>query len=418
MTATDASDAGPAAAETDAGPGSAEAAAPALSDTDPRLDAEADDGTGPRLLHPLLGSSLPNLVRVLRDNGPVPPRRIPHVAIALAVAGLRLPFTALERVVTGLSRKTRPLSPNPVFIVGHWRSGTTFLYTLLAQDPRFGSVRPLSTGLPCEFLTLGRMLGPLLEHALPGDRFIDRMEVRADSPQEDETALSNMQPLSFYHGLYFPRHFRENFVRGIFFEGCSHEEIRRWEEAFTRFLTKVAMRERQRGAGERLLVKNPVYTARVARLKSLFPGAKFIHIYRNPYRVFQSTRHFYRALFRELALQDWSSAPVDEVILKGYPRMMRSLLHDAETLAPDEFVHVRFEELEESPMAELEGMYDSLGLPGFDAARGRFAAHLEKVSDYRKNRYAFPPEALRTVEEHWGQFVERWGYDRPGPARA
>lgn len=389
------------------GPG----ATAALCDEDPILHSDEAEGSGPRLFHPLLGSSLSNLARLLRHNGPVPVRRTPHVAIALTSALLRWPFGALERLGTSLADGGDP-SPPPVFIVGHWRSGTTHLYNLLTRSPDFGFVRPLQTGLPWEFLGLGRLLQPLLERALPSDRFVDRLPVRPDSPQEDEAALANMQDLSFYHGLYFPRHFRRNFGRGIFFQGCSEPEVRRWERCFTHFLRKVSVRER----GRRLLIKNPVYTGRVARLRSLLPGAKFIHVYRNPYVVFQSTRHFYRALFRELALQDWREAPVDQVILESYPRMMTALLEDASELAEDEYVEVRFETLLAEPFVQLRRIYEGLGLSGYERAREGFSAYLDSVSEYRTNRYAFPPAALRAVEESWGEFVERWGYARPASA--
>ena len=51
--------------------------------------------------------------------------------------------------------------------------------------------------------------------------------------------------------------------------------------------------------GQRLLIKNPVYTARVGLLRVLFPNAKFVHIYRNPYIVFQSMKNFYHTLLAE-----------------------------------------------------------------------------------------------------------------------
>lgn len=382
------------------------------TERDPAVGEDPRDQGAPRLFHPLMGSGLAHLVGLLREHGPVPLGRLPHVGLALAASLLRWPFTAWERRSVAGRVEGEDAVHAPVFIVGHWRSGTTHLYNILGKAPDFGFVDPLATGLPWEFLGLGRALEPLLTRALPSDRFIDRVPVEPDSPQEDEAALANMQPLSFYHGLYFPRDFESAFRRGVFFEDCTEDEIRRWERCFVHFLRKVSLR----AGGRRLLVKNPVYTARVARIRKLFPGARFIHIHRNPYVVFQSTRHFYHRLFPNLALQDWSHVPVDRVILESYPRMMHRLLEDAAELPPGDFVEVAFDDLEEDPLATVRRIYDVLGLEGFDRAREPFRAYLRSVRDYEKNRYRFRPDELEAVERHWGEFLERWGYERPPEA--
>lgn len=364
-----------------------------------------------RLVHPLTGSSLGNLLRLVRENGPFAPGALGRLALALASAVARLPFRPVEKARLAHLRRRRgdALERPPIVIVGHWRSGTTHLYNVLSRSPRFGYVTPLATGLPGEFLGLGELIRPFLGHALPSDRLIDRIPVNPDSPQEDEAALANLQSLSFYHGIFFPRSLRRHFRRGVFFDGCSEEEVRRWERCFLHFMEKVALRQ----GADRLLVKNPVYTARVRRLRTLLPGAKFVHIYRNPYVVFQSTRNFYDALLDELALQRVEDPPVDEMILDSYPRLMRSLFRDASELPESDFVEVRYEDLDREPMGELRRIYEVLDLGGFEEASGPFRRYLESVSDYQKNRYEFPPEVVDVVRDRWGPFVERWGYRPP-----
>jgi hypothetical protein len=90
-----------------------------------------------------------------------------------------------------------------------------------------------------------------------------------------------MQPLSFYHGIYFPRRLEERFRQGVFFDGCGVAAIARWRRRHVLFLEKLALLQ----PGRRLLIKNPVYSARISMLREIWPEAKFIHIYRNPYRV-------------------------------------------------------------------------------------------------------------------------------------
>ena len=305
-------------------------------------------------------------------------------------------------------RRLAPLEP-PVFIVGHWRSGTTHLYNMMSKA-EFGFVPPLAAGMPWELLGLVALMRPLLERALPPDRFIDNIPVLPDSPQEDEVALANMCPVSFYHGIYFPRRFAEHFARGIFLEGCSAREVAAWQDAFRLLLEKLTIQQGRR----RIVIKNPVYTARIALLHDMMPGAKFIHIHRNPYEVFVSMRNFYERLFRELALQDSAHLDVDEIILDAYPRMMERLVAERTNLPAGSLVELGYRDLVDDPMGALETIYETLDLGGFAEARPRFEAYLETVRGYRRNRYDTSDEAARLVEARWRPWLERWGYERPG----
>lgn len=363
----------------------------------------------PRLFHPLNGSNLSTLIAVLWRNGLVAPERLPHAGLALLSTLMRWPFYSLEKIrVARMIRAAPPMAP-PIFIVGHWRSGTTHLYNILSKSPDFGYVTPLATGMPWDMLGLVALLRPLLEKSLPDHRFIDPIPVRPDSPQEDEAAMANMGPLSFYHGLYFPKRFRENFDRGVFFEGCSAEDIERWRRSFVYFLRKVSLDQK----GRRLVIKNPVYTARIALLREIWPGAQFIHVTRNPYEVFQSMRNFYVKLFEELALQPFDGVDIDRAILDDYPRLMNRLLAESAGLSAREFAELRYDDLVADPLGEIERLYRALELPGFERARPAFAAYLESVAGYRTSRYRQAPEGAERVARAWAPFIERWGYGRP-----
>jgi hypothetical protein len=362
-----------------------------------------------RLFHPLCGSNPATLFRLLATNGALAPGRIPQAAIAAAVVGLRWPFSTAERVATYLRRRHQPAMPAPVYIIGYWRSGTTHLHNVLSRAQQFGHVSPLTAGLPWDVLGLTRALAPVLKRALPSDRYVDNVRVTPESPQEDSIALSNMLPLSYYHGIYFPRRFRHHFERGVFFDGCRPEEIEQWRDTLVHFLHKVWLQQGRK----RLLMKNPVYTGQVARLHAIWPEAKFIHIYRNPYVLLPSARHFFTRLFPELALQRYEDVGVDELILTSYPRMMSALLADAATLPRASFVEVRFEDFETNPLGELARIYDTLALEDFDTDRSSFETYLAQVRNYRKNRYDFKPEDIDLVEDCWAPFVKRWGYARP-----
>ena len=297
----------------------------------------------------------------------------------------------------------------PIFIVGHWRSGTTFLYNVLSRSPQFAYLKPIPTGLPWDFLTLGKALEPLLNKALPKGRFIDNVPVEPDSPQEDEIAIASMQTLSFYHGLYFPKRFVDYFTAGIFLEGASPSEIKRWEQAVSYFYNKLRIQYPEK----QLLIKNPVYTARISQLKRLYPDAKFIHIYRNPYRVFQSTENFYRKLFPEIAFQPFNHVPIHDIILSSYPKMMNLLYKDVEDLPKKNFIEFKFETFEADPIAQLQTVYTQLELTNWEIDRALFQQYLSKQKHYQKNRYAFSPECVALVSDRCQSLLDRWQYTPP-----
>ena len=122
-------------------------------------------GRAHRLFHPLCGATLPTLARLLLQGG-VAPGRAHVAAIAVAMAGLRLPFTLGEAAFSALHGHDDDL-PAPIFIVGHWRSGTTHLANLLSRSPAFGILSPMSVGLPAEALGLARVARPFVEQFFP-----------------------------------------------------------------------------------------------------------------------------------------------------------------------------------------------------------------------------------------------------------
>ncbi|PWC55936.1 sulfotransferase [Azospirillum sp. TSH7] len=359
----------------------------------------------PSANHPLYGCDALTLFKVVVDNGGVDARHVPTLAAVFASALLRAPFSLAERAwVAWRLRRLGPM-PAPVFILGHWRSGTTHLYNLLSRDPQFGFISPVAVGLPWDMMGLGSVLRPVLERALPDRRYIDNVAVRPDSPQEDEIALANMSPLSFYHGLYFPRHFGRNLQRGLYHEGCTAAETEGWRRRFVHLLEKVSLAQ----GGRRLLIKNPVYSARVAMLREIWPDAHFIHIHRDPRAVFVSTVHFYRTLLDKLALQPYGHIDVEQVVLDHYPRIMQALLDDTADLPPDRFVEVAFERFEREPLAEAERIYRRLNLPGYSAAEPRFKAYLGEVRGYAKNEHRLSEAGRERVERRWSPFIDRWG---------
>ncbi|MEO1052012.1 MAG: sulfotransferase [Bacteroidota bacterium] len=358
--------------------------------------------------HPLYGSSFSNLRKLLKQNRPVDSKYWLQLATAYGSSIFRAPASAIERMVASRKiNKIKDMKP-PIFIVGHWRSGTTHICNVLSKASQFGFVSPIATGIPWDILLIGKTFRPMLEKSLPTDRLIDRVKVSPDAPQEDEFGIANMFHVSFLHGLYFPQNFHENFTKGIFLESCSEEEIAQWKRTFKYYLQKVYLDQQEK----QLLIRNPAYTTRIKEIKAIFPGAKFIHIYRNPYVLFHSMSNYFRKLFPALAFQDYSHIDTDKFILENYTKMMNKIIEDAKDMQEDEFIEVKYEDLEQQPFQQLEKVYNQLKLKDYDVDLPRFQTYLESISGYKKNAYQQPPEVISMINENWGSFISHWGYER------
>ncbi|MEM6413449.1 MAG: sulfotransferase [Pseudomonadota bacterium] len=360
------------------------------------------------MAHPLSGANPTSLAAVVARAG-MPSNALKAASIFGAVFA-RQPFSLAERMMIESRLPRLDDMPAPIFLLGHWRSGTTHLYNTLVKSEAFGFVPPVATGLPWDLFGIGKTFAPLLERALPEHRYIDNIPVTPDSPQEDEIAIANMSELSFYHGIYFPSAFSEFLNRGLFFDGCTPKEIEQWKERFVYLMRKLT----KLFDGRPMMIKNPVYTGRFALLQEMFPDAKFIHIHRNPYDVFVSMQNFYKKLLAEFALQDYSHVDVDETILHVYDRMMRAFEEDAKTVKPENFVELRYDDLDQDAMGAMQDIYTRLDLPGFETAAPKFQAYLATIKSFEKNKFTYSDETAEKVESHLGYFIEKWGYQRPG----
>ena len=358
------------------------------------------------MAHPLSGANLGTLAGAFRQGGR--PDRWASAAAIWGASLFRAPISLAEKAIMTGRLPAADQIPPPIFILGHWRSGTTHLYNVMSHGA-FGYVRPVAVGLPWDMFGIARALRPLLERALPEHRWIDRIPVTPTSPQEDEIGLASMTDVSFYHGIYFPRAFDRLIDRGLFFDGCSPAEIDEWRDRFTYFMRKLAHQQ-----GKPLLIKNPVYTGRVAELRALFPGAKFIHIHRNPFDVFLSMRNFYARLLEVMALQDVPpDLDIDATIIRVYDRMMQRFTEETSALSAPDFVEIPYGRLDADPLGALSQIYDTLELDGFEAARPAFERYLSTVQSFQKNAFRGDAQMVERVSNNWGRWIEKWHYAPP-----
>lgn len=358
---------------------------------------------------PLALGSLRNWLRLLWTGGVVDRVFLRRALFVSAVSSLTVPLRVWQRFRYPEGSENPPLDAAPIFVLGHWRSGTTLLHQLLCKDPALGYVSTFQSIAPEWFLVAGGMIRRWVARRVPPCRMMDNVRLGLDDPQEEEFAVAEMSPYSFYHQWSFPRNARRYFENYVLFDDVPESVVTAWRRTYLSILRTAA----RHSGRKRLAIKNPVNMARIRVLLDLFPDARFIHIYRNPYTVFLSTRHFFQSVLATTQLQKTAREEVESNVLWFYERMMRRFLAERDLIPPGNLVEIQFEQLEVDPLGELRRAYTRLGLPGFAAAEDAFREHLVSLAGYRKNRFELDDHAIRRVEKHWRFALERWGYGLP-----
>jgi len=309
------------------------------------------------------------------------------------------------RYRTAISNAT--VRKDPIFILGHWRSGTTHLHNLLALDEGLTAPTTFQAVNPLSFLSTAKILPAVFKPFLPPRRPMDDMEMSFGLPQEDELALSLISGLSPYVGLSFPRR-AEHYNRFLTFAEASPEEISRWKGAFTLFAKKLAVNDKRR-----VVYKSPGHTGRIKLLLELFPDARFIHIHRDPFVIFQSSRHYFQTAAWFANLQRFDPHSIDEAILNRYQDLYDAYLTQRDLISNGRLHELTFESLVSNPVVELRRIYAELQIDSTTKLEPMWAGYLQHVVSHQVNRHpALDEREKKLVACRWHKFFDAFGYSR------
>lgn len=298
---------------------------------------------------------------------------------------------------------------DPIFIVGHWRSGTTLLHTLMALDEQFAYPRIYQVSNPHTFLRIPieRVIERQHQLATTRKRPMDNVTFDVMSAAEDEFATCPMSIRSHMVNWSF---FRQElfYDRFLTFRDAPSEDYERWRKCFIFFMKKVTYKYE----GRPLLLKSPQHTARVRLLLQQFPNAKFIHIRRNPYVVFRSTQRLYDTAILPHGLQA-SPGPEFAIsgILRRYKEMYDAFFADRALIPAGHYTEIAFEDLEQDMVGAVAQAYEAVGLSGFRQLEPKLRAYVESQKDYEKNKHPQIEEGLRQrIYTTWQAAFDEFGY--------
>jgi hypothetical protein len=294
------------------------------------------------------------------------------------------------------------LAEDPLFVLGHWRSGTTFLHDLLALDPRHVFPNTYQCFMPHHFLvseTYVKRRFPIQTR-----RQIDEVEWSWETPQEDEWALTLLGQPSPYQTIAFPN-FPPQGADYLDLEDVSPRRREAWKRTLLHFLQAVSYKK-----PGRLVLKSPTHTARIKVLLEMFPEARFVHVVRNPYQVISSTFTTFRMIYESMGLQPPTFVGLEEMVFSTYQRMFRRLEEGRQLVSAGRFHEFRYEDLVSDPAAKLREMYDHLGLGGFEEMRPKLEEYLARLGNYHAGYHELSPGLREQIAERCAKVIARYGY--------
>ncbi len=307
------------------------------------------------------------------------------------------------------SLRTDPVA-RPVFVLGMARSGTTWMYNLLAQDPgarplqTWEAVQPLPSPRPETYETDARI--EVVDRGLKGmDKLVPGMRaihpIRARGPEECLPLLWTALMTPFYRGRVEP--YREWLAQR------PTEEFDRSYE-FYKLQLQILQRYVRR---DHWMLKSPAHLYSVDSLIRAFPDAVVVQTHRDPTAV----------------LPSWCSmtATMDQIF---YPRVdpkevgartmriLKSCLdrnrRARKLLPPGRIIDVGYDDLLADPRGTVERIYRESETPYTEAIDQSVRDLIERdqKSDRPKHRYS--PEDFGTtraqIESELSDYLHDFGH--------
>jgi hypothetical protein len=299
---------------------------------------------------------------------------------------------------------------HPVFILGFYRSGTSYLHQCMVQDDRFGYHTNFQMVLPEVMLISEKTLLPVFKFIARFFKLTDsvhRVPLSFRFPgEEDATMTTTLDPRGAQWGYFFPKCMHEQFKKYVLFEDITASEVDDWKQAFMFMLKKISLAS----AGKQLILKSPPNTARIKLLLSLFPDAKFIFIHRNPYEVYASNKKFWKVVQKTYALKGVDPVDVNSIILNTYYQIMNRYLQEKDLVPPGQLIELRYEDFIKAPVLSMRQVYETLDLNPFSYCESKLASFTGLQKKFVVLDHKLPPDERRTVAEKWERFFKYWNY--------
>jgi len=354
--------------------------------------------------HFLAGANLLYLLKLIFKNGVgFQFLFLFRIISSLALALIMAPFSFLEWLLFKKRIEDTRID-TAVFIIGHPRSGTTYLHYLLSKDPQFSYCSIVQCFFPSTFRLFGWLPKIFFKISLPEKRHMDDLRLSYDAPFEEEFALGNQVEQSMACGYYFPKRLMYYFSKGVLL--TERSDRLNWQKHWSFYLKKIAWLNKCNN----LVVKSPYNICRTDAILEEFPHAKFIHIYRDPMEVYVSSKKLLQKILPEMALQSWNETMIEDFVMRSYKDTMQTFLKNKKNIPKGQLLEIAYTDLVNNPEKEVEKVYKALAISKLNNSVVEIKKEIASYADYKVSEYQFTAEMSQKLKNQWKFIYEAYNF--------
>lgn len=267
----------------------------------------------------------------------------------------------------------------PIFIIGYYRSGTTYLQELMTLDKKHTTMSLFTSILPEISFLFGWLFIPLfnvIAKLLKIKNQYHNVPFRFDFPGEEDVGLNALSSYRNYNRIYqYPSQYEK--ITKEYLIQLNSKSKKAFIENYKFLLKKIAYSS----SNKIIVLKSPPNLARTELLHELFPNAKFIHIHRDPYTAIISARRLWK-LNRSFSFENYSNDKVDKILVHQYVSFYNSFYSAKES---KDILTINFNSLVNETEKTIYRIYKELGLDGYEDITSLIHKNIESSRSIPRN---------------------------------
>ncbi len=311
----------------------------------------------------------------------------------------------------------------PIFIIGNFRSGSTLLQRLLAQDNEHLTAMKTWEIYVAPSITQRKFWKFVenLDRRLLGGR-LAKLLVKAEARRlgtipmhrvalhevdEDEGILLHNWASSF---LMFIFPFHEVMCPYLYFDT---EMSDREKKMAMEFYYRMVQKHVYYHGGKQYIAKDPAFSSKVDTLRGYFPDAKFIYLVRNPVDMLASKTSFFAYIWKYFN-EPYEPYPFREMLLDLTRSWYIDTLKTLEALPESEYMIIKYRSLVEDLDVTTRSIYDHFNIPLTPDFEEKLYTAVQEAANYvSKHRYSLIEMGYSTeqVYEQYHEIFERFEFD-------
>ena len=289
--------------------------------------------------------------------------------------------------------KVLPSPADPIFVTGLPRSGTTYLFNLLALDsshrsPKYWEIMSPLPLTKTDFdikkrewkvnaeLKFARTIIPKLRHM---------HHIRAQTPEECELlATINVRSFVYMCMANVPEYVE-------YLKDCSFESVFMWHKKFFQMLELT-------GRPQRWLLKDPSHIGHIPEILKTYPNARFINIHRSPMESIASFCSLTKNI-RSAFSKNVDPVQIGDVILDFWQHSLNKGIIEKRKLSHEQIVDVSYSSFIANPLSTIKNICSRFGLDIDIETENKIEQYLINQRNITKQKHSYSLEEFGLNED-------------------